>query len=124
MFTVLIVDDEADIRVSLEQLLEAKLPVRCRSAAGGRDALAMLEADGDVDLVVTDYKMPDMDGLELLAALQGRRPGMPVFLLTAFPDAQLANKVHHQGGRFFPKPADLDELLQAVGDVMQAATAR
>ncbi|TMB53829.1 MAG: response regulator, partial [Deltaproteobacteria bacterium] len=55
---------------------------QCETCAGGEAALAALEEHG-ADVVVTDWKMPHMDGIELLRRLHARRPGLPVILVTA-----------------------------------------
>ena len=66
---VLIVDDDADVRACLQDALEAR-GLSCWAVENGRHALECLRA-AEVDLIVTDYRMPAMDGLELLRRLTG-----------------------------------------------------
>jgi CheY-like chemotaxis protein len=80
---LLVVDDEDSIRDVLAEHLECE-GFDVVIAANGIEALAML-ADGEaVDALVTDFSMPGMDGLELIRAVQERRPGLPAVLLTGY----------------------------------------
>src|SRR5439155_620684 len=78
---VLIVDDETRMAEVIAAALR-RAGHQCETCAGGEAALAALEEHG-ADVVVTDWKMPHMDGIELLRRLHARRPGLPVILVTA-----------------------------------------
>ena len=77
---VLVVDDEADIRSSLRRILEYD-GYEVADAATGAQALEMVEVDGP-EVVLLDIKMPHMDGLEVLAELHRRQPGLPVVMIS------------------------------------------
>jgi CheY-like chemotaxis protein len=79
---ILLVDDEELVRQgTAEMLRDMGHTVSC--ASGGAEALAML-GELDVDVVVTDFKMPQMDGAELASRLRALRPGLPILLITGY----------------------------------------
>jgi two-component system, chemotaxis family, sensor kinase CheA len=82
--TVLVVDDQFTVRELQRSILEAA-GYRVTTARDGRDALAKVSADPDVQLVVTDVQMPEMDGLELLRAIRTsqERSSLPVVVVTS-----------------------------------------
>jgi CheY-like chemotaxis protein len=107
--TVLVVDDIAEVRSVVVRTL-ARSGVRTIEAANGEEALAILD-DVAVDLVVTDYVMPRMDGKALLAALDARG-GPPVLLVTGYaPDPSIGPP---GGVVVLRKPFRPTELLDAV----------
>lgn len=104
--TVLLVDDEPDIRESLKAFLEARLPgLRVLTCASGTEALRTLEHEA-VDLIITDYRMPGMDGLEFLRQAQRVAPRVPRIMVTAYPELELAMRAINEGGvqKFVTKP--------------------
>jgi DNA-binding NtrC family response regulator len=116
MAEVLVVDDEASVRFLLRELL-GELGHDVLEAEGGLEALAMLERGelADVELVLTDYAMPDLDGLTLLSRLRARTPELAVVLLTARGSERLAVQAIRRGAfDYVPKPFELDELEAIV----------
>jgi two-component system response regulator AtoC len=110
------VDDEEDIRESLRTLLEMNLDgVDVHAAASGPEALALLGTT-PVDVLISDYKMPGMNGLELLAKIGRTHPHLPRILVTAFPDLDIAIRAINEAGieNFFTKPFDPDQVLNVV----------
>ncbi len=104
--TVLVVDDEPDLRDAIRQFLEDTVKgIRVLTAPSGRAGLAILDAEA-VDVILTDFKMPEMDGLAFLSAARLRAPRAARVLMTAFPDTELAIKAVNEGGveSFFTKP--------------------
>jgi PAS domain S-box-containing protein len=89
---VLLVDDEPMVRETLAAGLEGVgfVPIM---AAGGAEALALLAAGAPIDIVVTDYAMPGMDGLTLVRKVRAARPDLPVLLLTGYVEG-----IGKQGG--------------------------
>jgi DNA-binding NtrC family response regulator len=115
--TILIVDDDAGIRQVLQDLL-ASAGYRTLLATDGEEALLKLEG-GDVDLVISDDKMPGMSGRELLWECVRRWPGLPVILLTGYgtvPEAVEAIK----GGAvdYLLKPFDGRDLLGKIASIL------
>lgn len=82
---ILLVDDNANGLAARKSILE-ELGHKVLTSTSGADALDQFAAHA-IDLVVTDYKMPRMDGLELISRLRGQAPGLPIVLLSGFADA-------------------------------------
>src|ERR1043166_7614599 len=85
--TVLVVDDEPDILTSMAAFLAVFLGWRVETADSGSKALQVLSSRA-IDVVVTDYRMPGMDGLELLSRVRRKAPRVPVLVVTAYPDME------------------------------------
>ena len=111
--TVLIVEDEDNMRRMLGALLR-RAGYRVLEARDGGEALGVLD-DAAVHAVVTDLKMPRMNGLELLEAIRRRRGSLPVILLTAHGTIGSAVEALKQGAfDYLTKPFDPDEVQQVV----------
>ncbi|HEX2021173.1 MAG TPA: response regulator [Candidatus Thermoplasmatota archaeon] len=113
---VLIVDDEADIGVTMKAALRKRLPaVRALAARTPEDGLAIL-AHEPVDLVISDFRMPGMTGLEFLAKARERSPGVVRVMMTAFPNESLAIHALNDVGivHFLTKPFPLAEAVALV----------
>ncbi len=82
-FRALIVDDDAAVRAGTAAMLE-DLGHSAIEAGSGARALALLETEPDIDLVITDYAMPGMNGSQLAAKIQRLRPGLPVVIATGY----------------------------------------
>ncbi|HKA34640.1 MAG TPA: response regulator, partial [Candidatus Binatia bacterium] len=106
---VLIVDDEEHVCTLFKRILQKDgYEVEC--APSGEDALAMLERR-PFDLVITDLKMPGIDGLELLKRGRALRPSVSFVMLTAFGTVQTAVEAMKQGAYdYLVKPVDKDEI--------------
>lgn len=116
--TVLVVDDEAAIRRALgATLLAAGYGVL--EAGDGRDALDLLETER-VDVVISDVRMPRMDGLELAETLRVRRPSLPVFLLSGWASPGDLTARGLDGTRLLEKPIDAQHLLDVVASAVNA----
>lgn len=112
---VLLVDDEPDILESFQSLMEYRLGATVLTAPSGPRALEILRTTS-VDLVVSDFKMPGMDGLAFLTLARQLRPDAPLVLMTAFPDLQveLASSALGLAG-FFSKAIDPDAFMDELG---------
>jgi signal transduction histidine kinase/CheY-like chemotaxis protein len=106
---LLVVDDEELVRQGTAEMLR-QLGHVVREAGGGADALAMLAADPAIEAVVTDYKMPRMDGAELARRIREKRPGMPILLISGYTGA--ADPI--DGLPRLNKPFGLNELAAAL----------
>ena len=111
--TVLIVEDEPAIREVVADLLQDE-GYAVRQAADGLQAIEEFEVD-DVDLVLSDVRMPRLDGPSLARRLRGRGHTIPVVLMSA-----VDVEVDLPGVRFLPKPFDRDHLLHVVGSALGA----
>ncbi|HEX6049308.1 MAG TPA: response regulator, partial [Gemmatimonadaceae bacterium] len=121
--SLLVVDDDAVVREALvEALVEAGYDVR--AANDGARAVALL-AERPPDMVLSDVRMPGMDGLALLALLRERAPDIPVLLMTAFDDMPTVVAAMREGATdFLVKPLDLHELRARVARVIDDRRAR
>jgi DNA-binding NtrC family response regulator len=110
---VLVVDDDASVRKVLGALLENAGWSTTR-AASGAEALDLVRS-ADPDVVVSDLKMPGMDGLELLGHLRSAYPEIPVVLLTAHGSVDAAVEAMKRGAHdFLTKPFDKEQVLAIV----------
>ncbi|MEO9334143.1 HD domain-containing phosphohydrolase [Ectopseudomonas guguanensis] len=112
--TLLLVDDEENILNSLRRLLRNQ-GYEIFAATAAEQALAILE-ERPVDLVISDARMPGMDGATLLAEVQRRRPDCMRILLTGYADIGTTIKAINQGQiyRYISKPWDDDELRMVI----------
>jgi len=117
---VLVVDDDPGVRYTLREILEtADLDVR--EAADGAEALERLEA-APCELVITDLRMPRIDGMELLRRLTARAPAPRVILITAHGSERQAVEAMKAGAfDYFRKPFEIDELLAVVQRAAETA---
>jgi len=100
--TLLVVDDEVNIREGLAQLF-AMEGYEVRTARDGIEGKAIIDRD-DIDVVITDYKMGKMSGLDLLHYIVTAHPGIPVIILTAHGSVDKAVEAMREGAfDFIPK---------------------
>jgi len=111
--SVWVVDDDESVRWVLEQALKQAHMIP-RAFDSGRQFFSALERDRP-DVLVTDIRMPDMSGLELMERLAQTDPDIPVIVITAHSDLDSAVSAY-QGGAFeyLPKPFDIDEAMELV----------
>ena len=118
MDRVLVVDDEQGMREDLAAILQ-KEDREILQAENGRKALDQLQAT-QVDLVLSDIRMPDMDGLDLLGEIRRQWPEMPVIMLTAFASTETAIAALRAGAYdYLRKPFSLDEVRNCVEHALE-----
>ncbi len=123
MTTILVVDDSAVDRRIVDGLLQKEGDWRIEFAENGSEALARMK-DTVPDLVITDLQMPDMDGLELVAAARVHYPDVPVILMTAYGSEMLAVEALEQGAAtYVPKSQLAERLPGTVEDILALARA-
>jgi DNA-binding NtrC family response regulator len=126
MAEILAVDDEPAVLFLLRELLEERGHV-VHTAGSGVEALSLLDAHelDEIDLVLSDFSMPELDGLGLLAQVRARRPELPVVLLTARGNERLAAQAIKRGAfDYVPKPFDIDELEAIVARALELSALR
>ena len=119
MRTVLFVDDEQPIRSALERMYLERDDVRCLFAASGQEGLEIMEQE-TVWVVVSDYLMPSMRGIEFLSKVKARWPHTIRIMMTAYADLSIAvdaiNK--SEAFRFVTKPWNNQELMETVDEAL------
>jgi CheY-like chemotaxis protein len=112
---IILVDDERDVLAILERILPELVPnTELLSVANGAAALALL-AQRPVALIITDQRMPDMDGVALTVAIKARAPHCPVILMTGYPSPELQRRADAAGvDHFLVKPFQIEHLAGMV----------
>jgi len=110
---VLLIDDNRDLVENLREIL-ADLDVEADIADAGIPALAMIE-EKNYDLVITDLRMPDIDGIEVLRTIHQRWPRLPVVIMSAYAnDAALRDATTEGALEVLSKPIVIDHMLGLV----------
>lgn len=118
MDRILVVDDEKSMRDFLEILLQ-KEGYQVVTAARGKRALEVLQ-DGPVDLVITDIRMPSMDGIDVLEEVKAHCPQVPVLMITAYAEAETAVEAMKKGAYdYIIKPFKVDELKLIIRNALE-----
>ena len=115
---ILIVDDEEMICLLLAQRL-FKEGYICATANNGKEALNHFYKD-DLSLIITDIRMPEMDGMELLKNVKTIKPKMMVTIMTAYPEIDMAVEAIRLGANdFIIKPVDLELMVFSVKKALE-----
>lgn len=118
MAKILIVDDEQSYRQLLTHVFELD-GHSVRTARNGREGLEALDAE-PADVVISDVKMPDMTGIEMLRAIRETQPDLGLILMTAFSSVENAREAFKLGAEdFIEKPFDVEELKLIVRKVIE-----
>lgn len=111
--TILVIDDELGYRDMLRMDLSVQ-GFNVFTAAGGLEALAIL-AQEEIDLVVTDMKMPKMDGLETVIAIKKNHPGIPIILMTGYAiEDRVQTALQLKATICLKKPFAIEELTTVI----------
>ncbi len=110
---VLIVDDEAIVRLSCQRILVPE-GFEVMSAGGATEGFAIL-ADGPIDVVLTDLKMPDIDGIEVLRRVKEEWPDTEVIVITGYQTINTAVQAIKLGAfDYIEKPFVPDDIIEAI----------
>lgn len=122
---ILIAEDNEDMRDLLQEVLE-DAGYETLVAANGRQALARMEKESEIiDLVITDVRMPEMTGEELLAKARESRAEAPVIVITAFGSVEQAVEMVKAGAyQYLTKPFDNREILRLVEEALERSAAQ
>jgi len=116
---ILVADDDMLIRRFLQQALELG-GYDVIAVADGAEAIAVIDGGGSLDAVVTDYAMPQADGLGVISHARRVNPTLPCIIVTAFRDLDLAMQGMQAGAvGFIPKPFKAGHLLTVVGRAVE-----
>ena len=124
MASLLIVDDEKNIRQSLSRFLES-CKHEVHTAESGREALALMSNGAGYDLVLSDWRMAEMNGLELLKAVKEKFPDTIVILMTAYGTIDNAVAAMKAGAHdYLTKPFSLDQIQHVVERALEVQELR
>lgn len=120
---ILVVDDEHSFRSTLYLILSSR-GYRVSQAANGREGMELLremhQAGSAPDLVLTDLKMPEMDGLEFMETIQRENIPVQVAVATGYGDRDMVRKLELMGCSWIlNKPFDADELFLLLNEIFQ-----
>jgi FixJ family two-component response regulator len=119
LYVIAIVDDDQRVLESLGDLLEsAGYSVRLFDSA---EAFLRADAVSGIDALVSDIRMPGVDGIELQLRVGNARPHLPVILITARTDVDLAVIQQPNNRGVFRKPVDASELIKAIETALKGA---
>ena len=110
---VWIVDDDSSIRWVMEKAL-TRAGMDCRAFESGTEVIDALEQEEPM-VIVSDIRMPGMDGIVLLSQVKAQQPNLPVIITTAHSDLDSAVSSYEEGAfEYLPKPFDIDEMVATV----------
>jgi two-component system, response regulator, stage 0 sporulation protein F len=114
---ILIVDDQQGIRLLLNEVFK-KEGFKTHLAANGFEALKIAQTT-TLDCVLLDMKIPGMDGLEILTHLKKDNKDLPVFMMTAYVEQDLIDRVKSLGvAKYFKKPFNIFEVRDEVNKIL------
>src|ERR1700756_3507584 len=120
---ILVVDDEPDMKVLVLQKFRHQIGDGASNflfASDGIEALAMLEANGDIDMVVADINMPRMDGLALLQKLREAAENVSTIIVSAYGDMSNIRTAMNRGAfDFVTKPIDFADLEKTIAKTLR-----
>jgi len=117
---ILVIDDHELVREGLQQVLRGlDQDIDIVQADNAQESLALLVSHRDLDLILLDYHLPDMTGLEMLQQLGRRAPEVPVLMISGMANAHLMRQVLHAGAAgFISKSSSSRALLKAIKVVL------
>ena len=108
-----IVDDDSSIRWVMEKAL-TRAGLDCRAFESADDVLTALSSEEPM-VVVSDIRMPGLDGIQLLTQIRRQQPDLPVIITTAHSDLDSAVNSYEEGAfEYLPKPFDIEEMVATV----------
>jgi len=111
---IIFVDDDGNLIQGLKRMLKKKENVwSVDFALSGKEALDKM-SDNDYDVIVSDYRMPEMDGLELLNIVKKKYPNIKRLLLTGQSEKEIFDKAVEMDNIYLPKPCSLEELVRKI----------
>jgi len=118
--SIVLVDDEDMVLTSLSSFLSLETNYKVHTFKSAADALKFIESN-DISLVVSDYLMPEMDGISFLAEVRKIKPEVPRIILTGYADKENAIKAINEVGlyQYIEKPWDNDDLLIILRNGME-----
>ena len=121
---ILVIDDEVDMLTLLRMIIEDNTHYDVETTNSPTEAIKLLKEE-DFDLVITDLKMPGIDGLELFEEFRDIKPDIPVIIITAYGSPEIASEALERGVTdFITKPFRKDSILFTMKRVLELAQVR
>jgi len=124
---ILVVDDEAEVREVIKLQLEHKKGLHVLEAVDGQDAIDILKSGDNmvnVGVILCDIRMPRVNGVECIQFIREQAPGIPIVVVTGYPDAELATDLLEKGVKdYLVKPVEREKLLAVVEELISAGKA-
>jgi len=114
---ILVVDDEADVRDVIKLQLESR-GLNVLEAVDGQNAIDILKSGSNmmnVGVILCDIRMPKVNGVECIQFIREQAPGIPIVVITGYPDTELASELLKKGVKdYLVKPVEKEKLLAVV----------
>lgn len=121
---ILVIDDEVDMLMLLRMIIEDNTHYEVETTNSPTEGIKLLKEE-DFDLVITDLKMPGMDGMELFDEFRDIKPEIPVIIITAYGSPEIASEALRKGVTdFITKPFRKDSILFTMKRVLELAEVR
>lgn len=121
---ILVIDDEVDMLMLLRMIIEDNTNYEVETTNSPTEGIKLLKEE-DFDLVITDLKMPGMDGMELFDEFRDIKPEIPVIIITAYGSPETASEALQRGVTdFIAKPFRKDSILFTMKRVLELAEMR
>ena len=118
---ILCVDDERNVLKSLRRLFMDEDNYEIFVAESGAEGLEVLEEEGDIRMIISDYRMPEMTGVEFLRQANEKWPETVRIVLSGYADTSAVVEAINEGQiyKFIPKPWNDEELLSSISAALQ-----
>lgn len=121
---ILVIDDEVDMLMLLRMIIEDNTDYDVETTNSPTEGIKLLK-ENDFDLVITDLKMPGIDGIELFDEFRDLRPEVPVIIITAYGSTETAEEALNKGiADFITKPFRKDSIIFTMKRVLELARVR
>jgi two-component system chemotaxis response regulator CheY len=118
---IMVVDDEEDVRETIKLQLEAE-NYNVIEAENGEEAIKLLRSEDNLmncGLILCDIRMPKVNGIEYIDYLKEQAPGIPIVVITGYPDTELAVGLMNKGVKdYLVKPVESEKLLKIVNKLI------
>jgi len=120
---IMIVDDEEDVRETIKLQLESE-NYNVIEAGDGEEAIKLLKSEDNLTncgLILCDIRMPKVNGIEYIDYLKEQAPGIPVVVITGYPDTDMAVGLMNKGVKdYLVKPVESEKLMKVVNKLVAA----
>ncbi|MGD9031306.1 MAG: response regulator [Desulfobacteraceae bacterium] len=121
---ILIIDDEVDMLMLLRMIIEDNTDYDVESTNSPTEGIKLFK-ENDYDLVITDLKMPGLDGMEIFDEFKELKPEVPVIMITAYGSMETSDEALRKGiAEFITKPFRKDSILFTIKRVLELASVR